>query len=162
MERITRPSPATAVQENNKGIIPAVCILSSASARKGQQSENVHILWSSIWKDPPRCLSYLNDWGSPGALKGATYFCSLHLAHGYHQVPVAETDIEKTAYRVGTGGLYEFTRMPFGLTNAPATFMRFMDKFSGTRTSRRSSSTWTIFLCMGVHMMKQNNDLSWC
>lgn len=65
------------------------------------------------------------------ALKGASYFCSLDLAHGYHQVPVAEKDIEKTAFRVGTGGLYEFTRLPFGLTNAPATFMRLMDRVFG-------------------------------
>ncbi|PIK55957.1 hypothetical protein BSL78_07153 [Apostichopus japonicus] len=47
------------------------------------------------------------------------------------KVPVSESDIEKTAFRVGTGGLYEFTRMPFGLTNAPATFMRLMDKVFG-------------------------------
>ena len=61
------------------------------------------------------------------ALKGAKYFCSLDLAHGFHQVPMAKDDREKTAFRVGTGGLYEFTRMPFGLCNAPATFMRLMD-----------------------------------
>jgi hypothetical protein len=64
-------------------------------------------------------------------LKGARYFCSLDLAHGYHQVKVAEKDIEKTAFRVGTGGLYEFSRMPFGLCNAPGTFMRLMDKVFG-------------------------------
>ena len=61
------------------------------------------------------------------ALKDAKYFCSLDLAHGFHQVPVAAEDREKTAFRVGTGGLYEFIRMPFGLCNAPATFMRLMD-----------------------------------
>lgn len=61
------------------------------------------------------------------ALNGAKFFCSLDLAHGFHQVPVAPEDQEKTAFRAGTGGLYEFTRMPFGLCNAPATFMRLMD-----------------------------------
>ena len=39
-----------------------------------------------------------------------------------------ESDIEKTAFRTGTAGLYEYTRMPFGLCNAPGTFMRVMDK----------------------------------
>ena len=37
----------------------------------------------------------------------------------------------KTAFRSGTGGLYEFTRMCFGLTGAPATFMRLTDKLFG-------------------------------
>lgn len=64
-------------------------------------------------------------------LKGAKYFCSLDLSQGYHQVKVEERDIEKTAFRVGTGGLYEYTRMPFGLCNAPGTFMRLMDKVFG-------------------------------
>lgn len=65
------------------------------------------------------------------ALNGAKYFCSLDLAHGFYQLPVAEKDIEKTAFRVGTGGLYEYLRMPFGLTGSPGTFMRLMDKIFG-------------------------------
>lgn len=64
-------------------------------------------------------------------MNGAKYFCSLDLAHGFHQIPVADEDIEKTAFRVGTGGLYEYVRMPFGLCNAHATFMRIMDKVLG-------------------------------
>ena len=65
------------------------------------------------------------------SLKGAKYFSSLDLAHGYHQVPMAEKDIEKTAFRVGTGGLFEFVKMPFGVCNGPATFMRMMDRIFG-------------------------------
>lgn len=65
------------------------------------------------------------------ALNGAKYFCSLDLAHGYYQLPVAEDDIQKTAFRVGTGGLYEYLRMPFGLSGSPGTFMRLMDKIFG-------------------------------
>lgn len=42
-------------------------------------------------------------------LKGAKYFCSLDLTHGYNQKPVAEEDIEKTAFTRGTGGSYEYT-----------------------------------------------------
>ena len=43
-------------------------------------------------------------------LKGAAYFCILDLAHSFNQVLVREKDIEKTAFRVGTGNLYEYTR----------------------------------------------------
>ena len=64
-------------------------------------------------------------------MKGSKYFASLDLAHGFNQIPMAAADMEKTAFRVGTGGLYEYTRMPFGLCNAPATFMRLMDRVFG-------------------------------
>ena len=45
-----------------------------------------------------------------------------------------EESIPKTAFRVGSGGLYEFTRMPYGLVNAPASFQRLMDAIFGDRT----------------------------
>ena len=42
-----------------------------------------------------------------------------------------EEDIEKTTFRAGSSGLYEFTRMPFGLTNTGASFCRLMEMCIG-------------------------------
>ena len=60
-------------------------------------------------------------------LAGAKWFASIDLLSGYYQVPVAEKDIEKTAF-ITPDGLFEFTRMPQGVHNGPGCFQRLMDR----------------------------------
>lgn len=56
----------------------------------------------------------------------STYFTTLDLANGFHQIQVHPNSIQKTAFSTENGH-FEFLRMPFGLQNAPSTFQRMMD-----------------------------------
>jgi len=57
----------------------------------------------------------------------AEFISKLDLSKGYYQIPMVETDIEKTAFTCHKGR-YEFTRMPFGVKNAPAVFQELMQR----------------------------------
>jgi Reverse transcriptase (RNA-dependent DNA polymerase) len=60
-------------------------------------------------------------------LHSCRYFSVVDLVKGYHQIPIAASDIAKTAILMPFG-LYEYVYMPFGLRNAAQTFQRLMDR----------------------------------
>ncbi|GFW18912.1 hypothetical protein TNCV_5133651 [Trichonephila clavipes] len=68
-------------------------------------------------------MPYLNDFAH--ALHGKGIFSKIDILKAFHQIPIAECDIPKTAVTT-LWGLYDYTHLCFGLVNAPQTFMRFM------------------------------------
>ena len=62
-----------------------------------------------------------------GKLGKCQYYSTIDPSKGYWQIPVAEEDIQKTAF-VTPDGCYEFLHMPFGMKNSGATLVRGMRK----------------------------------
>jgi hypothetical protein len=69
-------------------------------------------------------IAHIHD--VPDRLHEKTVFTNLDLVRAYHQIPMAEQNISKTAVS-NPFGLFEFLVMPFGLRNTTQTFQRFMD-----------------------------------
>ncbi|CAF1437902.1 unnamed protein product [Adineta ricciae] len=63
-------------------------------------------------------------------LGGHSWFTKLDLKSGYYQIPIQQSDKEKTAF-VTQDGLYQFEVLPMGLMNAPPTFQRMMNNIIG-------------------------------
>jgi len=59
-------------------------------------------------------------------LEGASWFSSLDLTAGYHQILLKLGEVPKTAFQTHTGH-YEFCVMAFGLSGAPGTFLKAMN-----------------------------------
>ncbi|XP_071695089.1 uncharacterized protein [Rutidosis leptorrhynchoides] len=60
------------------------------------------------------------------SLHAFPYKCFLDAAKGYHQIPMAKEDADKTAFHTGKG-IFSYIMMPFGLINAGATYQRLID-----------------------------------
>ena len=69
---------------------------------------------------PLPLIDYLN------ALQGSVWFSTLDLRAGYHNIPIAVKDRDKTAF-ITMGGCHRYTVMPFGLAGAPSMFQRLID-----------------------------------
>lgn len=70
-------------------------------------------------------VPHMADFAS--TIHGSRVFSKIDLVKAFHQIPMAEEDIEKTAI-ITPFGLFEYTRMPFGLRNAAQTFQRSIDE----------------------------------
>ncbi|GFT77886.1 hypothetical protein TNCV_3074891 [Trichonephila clavipes] len=87
-------------------------------------------------------MPYLNDFAH--ALHGKKIFSKIDIFKAFHQIPIAECDIPKTAVTT-PWGLYEYTHLCFGLVNAPQTFMRFMHEGALRKLWTLSYSHWLSF-----------------
>lgn len=56
----------------------------------------------------------------------ATIFSALDMTSGFHQIPMEEDSIEKTAFTTKFGN-YKYVTLPMGLCNSPSTFQRLVD-----------------------------------
>ena len=58
-------------------------------------------------------------------LNGATYFTTLDLEAGYHNIPLDKPSIPKTAFN-SPFGKFEYVKVLFGLAHTPAYFQELM------------------------------------
>ena len=69
------------------------------------------------------------------AVHSSNWFTSFDPTQGYLQLAMEEDDIQKTPFRAGSSGLYEFTCIPFGLSNAGSSFCCLIEQSLGDQQS---------------------------
>ena len=119
-------------------------------------------------------------------LNGAKYFSTLDLWAGYHQIPLDELSISKTAF-TSPFGKYKYIKVPFGLAQAPAYFQELMTgvckgfhichclsrlyhylmQKSTSATSNKSLKNWGMHiyqwsLASAISSLKRSNTLDTC
>ncbi|GKC44022.1 reverse transcriptase domain-containing protein, partial [Tanacetum coccineum] len=84
---------------------------------------------------PQVCYPLLEiDWNVE-SLCGYPFKCFLDAYKGYHQIQMAKSDEEKTAFHTRQG-VNCYTKMPFGLKNAGVTYQRPVDKAFDSQVGR--------------------------
>ena len=79
---------------------------------------------NTVTRDDRYPLPHIQDFTA--RLAGMTIFSVVDLVKGFHQIPMAQDDVPKTAI-ITPFGLFKFLRMPFSLKNAAQAFQRLMD-----------------------------------
>ena len=59
-------------------------------------------------------------------MDGSSWFSTLDLRSGYHNISIREQDRDKTAF-ITRRGCFRYKVLPFGCTTAPSVFQRLMD-----------------------------------
>ncbi len=107
--------------ESDWASIPVVCAKPDGTARFCVSYKGVNSLAKPQVYPMPKLDDCLDS------LYGKRYYCSLDLQQAYWQVPLRESDKEKTAF-LTKSGLYQWTVLPFGLQGAPFTFEKLMER----------------------------------
>ena len=87
-----------------------------------------------------------------------TYFTTLDLTSGFHQIQMDNESVPKTAFNTDSGN-FEYKRMPFGLKNAPATFQRAMNYVLRNEINRTYLVYLDDIIILGTSLQEHINNI---